>query len=192
MGQATEDVKTKNIVNGVNVDELLGTIASIKSAPVIGDFKFKASNKWVNGGLNRTTINNFYGAQKELSHKEPFELDADEPPLLLGEDQGPNPVEYALTALAACVTTSIVYHAAAKGINLKSVESKLEGDIDLRGFLGISKDVSPGYKEIRMNFKIESDAPAEQLKELIEFAPSLSPVFNTITRAVPVKVKLVD
>jgi uncharacterized OsmC-like protein len=192
MGQATEDVKTKNIVNGVNVDELLGTIASIKSAPVIGDFKFKASNKWINGGLNRTTINKFYGAQKELSHKEPFELDADEPPLLLGEDQGPNPVEYALTALAACVTTSIVYHAAAKGIKLKSVESKLEGDIDLRGFLGISKEVSPGYKEIRMNFKIESDAPTEQLKELIGFAPSLSPVFNTITRAVPVKVKLLD
>jgi uncharacterized OsmC-like protein len=192
MGQATEDVKTKNIVNGVNVDELLGTIASIKSAPVIGDFKFKASNKWINGGLNRTTINKFYGAQKELTHKEPFELDADEPPLLLGEDQGPNPVEYALTALAACVTTSIVYHAAAKGIKLKSVESKLEGDIDLRGFLGISKEVSPGYKEIRMNFKIESDAPAEQLKELIGFAPSLSPVFNTITRAVPVKVKLLD
>ena len=192
MGQATEDVKTKNIVNGVNVDELLGTIASIKSAPVIGDFKFKASNKWINGGLNRTTINKFYGAQKELTHKEPFELDADEPPLLLGEDQGPNPVEYALTGLAACVTTSIVYHAAAKGIKLKSVESKLEGDIDLRGFLGISKEVSPGYKEIRMNFKIESDAPAEQLKELIGFAPSLSPVFNTITRAVPVKVKLLD
>ena len=192
MGQATEDVKTKNVVNGVNVDELLGTIASIKSAPVIGDFKFKASNKWINGGLNRTTINKFYGAQKKLSHKEPFELDADEPPLLLGEDQGPNPVEYALTALAACVTTSIVYHAAAKGIKLNSVESKLEGDIDLRGFLGMSKDVSPGYKEIRMNFKIDSDASPDQLKELIEYAPSLSPVFSTITRAVPVSVKLAD
>jgi hypothetical protein len=83
MGQATEDVKTKNIFNGLNVDELLGTIASIKSPPIIGDFKFIASNKWVNGGLNRTTINKFYGAQNELSHKEPFELDADEPPLLL-------------------------------------------------------------------------------------------------------------
>jgi uncharacterized OsmC-like protein len=101
-------------------------------------------------------------------------------------------VEYALIALAACVATSIVYHAAAKGIKLKSVESKLEGDINLRGFLGISKEVTPGYKEIRMNFKIESDAQVEQLKELIEFAPSLSPVFNTFTRDVPVKVKLVD
>jgi uncharacterized OsmC-like protein len=94
--------------------------------------------------------------------------------------------------LASCVTTSIVYHAAAKGIKLNLVESQLEGDIDLRGFLGLSKDVSPGYKEIRMNFKIESDAPAEQLKEPIEFAPSLSPVFRTITGAVPVSVKLVD
>ncbi len=190
MGQTAEKVSTKNIVNGVNVDELFGTIEAIKSAPVIGAFKFKASNKWVNGGLNRTTIKNFYGTQKDLSHKQAFELDADEPPLLLGEDQGPNPVEYALTALASCVTTSIVYHAAAKGIKLRSVESKLEGDIDLRGFLGISEDVSPGYKEIRMNFQIDSDASPEQLKELMDFAPKHSPVFSTITRAVPVKVGL--
>ena len=180
------------MLNGVKVDELFNTINAIKETPGIAKFKFRAANKWINGGLNRTTIKNFYGTQKELSHKEPFKLEADEPPLLLGEDQGPNPVEYALTALASCVTTSIVYHAAAKGIKLNSVESQLEGDIDLRGFLGLSKDVSPGYKEIRMNFKIESDAPAEQLKELIEFAPSLSPVFRTITGAVPVSVKLVD
>ena len=99
-------------------------------------------------------------------------------------------MEYALTALASCVTTSIIYHAAAKGIKLRSVESRLEGDIDLRGFLGISEDVSPGYKEIRINFKIDSDASPEQLKELMDFAPKHSPVFSTIARAVPVKVGL--
>ena len=185
-----ESVKAQNIVNGVNVDELFGTIDAIKSSPAIATFKFKARNKWINGGLNRTTIKNFYGTQKDLSHKEAFNLDADEPPLLLGEDQGPNPVEYALTALAACVTTSIVYHAAAKGIKLNSVESSLEGDIDLQGFLGLSEDITPGYKEIRMKFKIESDAPDDKLKELMEFAPNHSPVFSTITRAVPVKVSL--
>lgn len=190
MGQAAKNIETNNVVNGVKVDELFGTIDTIKSSPVIGEFKFKANNKWVNGGLNRTTIKNFYGTQKDLSHKQPFVLDADEPPLLLGEDQGPNPVEYALTALAACVTTTIVYHAAAKGIELRSVESRLEGDIDLRGFLGISKDVSPGYKEIRMVFNIESDAPAEDIKELIELAPNLSPVYRTITGALPVSVQL--
>jgi uncharacterized OsmC-like protein len=110
--------------------------------------------------------------------------------LLLGEDNGPNPVEYALTALAACVTTSIVYHAAAKGIKLNSVESRLEGDIDLRGFLGLSEDVPRGYKEIRMYFKIDADVPDEKLQELVQLGPTYSPVFDTITRAVPVSVQL--
>jgi uncharacterized OsmC-like protein len=135
-------------------------------------------------------INNFYGTQQDHDHKEQFTLDADEPPILLGEDKGPNPVEYALTALAACVTTSIVYHAAAKGITIHAMESRLEGDIDLQGFLGLSDDVPRGYKEIRMFVNIEADAPAEQLEEIVKLGPTYSPVFDTITRAVPVTVKL--
>jgi len=177
-------------VNGVDVDKLFETIDAVKNSPVIAKFKFRANNRWIKGGHNRTIIKNFYGTQKDHSHANPFELDADEPPLLLGEDKGPNPVEYALTALAACVTTSIVYHAAAKGIKLNSVESRLEGDIDLRGFLGLSKDVPRGYKEIRMFFKIDADAPHEKLEEIVQLGPTYSPVFDTITRAVPVSVKL--
>ena len=117
-------------------------------------------------------------------------MDADEPPLLLGTGKRPNPVEYLLTALAACVTTSLVYHAAAKGIVLKSVESRLEGDIDVRGFLGISKDVRKGYQEIRMYFKIDADVPDEELQELVQLGPNYSPVFDSITNGVPVKVQL--
>ncbi|MCK5202393.1 MAG: OsmC family protein [Desulfobacterales bacterium] len=180
----------KKGVNGVDVDKLFETINAVKDAPVIAKFKFRANNKWIKGGHNRTTIKNFYGIQKDHIHEKPFELDADEPPLLLGEDNGPNPVEYALTALAACVTTSIVYHAAAKGIKLNSVESRLEGDIDLRGFLGLSEDVPRGYKEIRMYFKIDADVPDEKLQELVQLGPTYSPVFDTITRAVPVSVQL--
>jgi uncharacterized OsmC-like protein len=180
----------KKDVNGVDVDKLFETINAVKDAPVIAKFKFRANNKWIKGGYNRTTIKNFYGTQKDHIHDKPFELDADEPPLLLGEDNGPNPVEYALTALAACVTTSIVYHAAAKGIKLNSVESRLEGDIDLRGFLGLSEDVPRGYKEIRMYFKIDADVPDEKLQELVQLGPTYSPVFDTITRAVPVSVQL--
>lgn len=180
----------KKDVNGVDVDKLFETINAVKDAPVIAKFKFRANNKWIKGGHNRTTIKNFYGIQKDHIHEKPFELDADEPPLLLGEDNGPNPVEYALTALAACVTTSIVYHAAAKGIRLNSVESRLEGDIDLRGFLGLSEDVPRGYKEIRMYFKIDADVPDEKLQELVQLGPTYSPVFDTITRAVPVSVQL--
>ena len=177
-------------LNGVDVDKLFETINAVKNAPVIAKFKFRANNKWIKGGHNRTTIKNFYGTQKDHVHYKPFELDADEPPLLLGEDNGPNPVEYALTALAACVTTSIVYHAAAKGIKLNAVESRLEGDIDLRGFLGLSKDVPRGYKEIRMYFKIDADVSDEKLQELVQLGPTYSPVFDTITRAVPVSVQL--
>jgi uncharacterized OsmC-like protein len=180
----------KKDVNGVDVDKLFETINAVKDAPVIAKFKFRANNKCIKGGHNRTTIKNFYGIQKDHIHEKPFELDADEPPLLLGEDNGPNPVEYALTALAACVTTSIVYHAAAKGIKLNSVESRLEGDIDLRGFLGLSEDVPRGYKEIRMYFKIDADVPDEKLQELVQLGPTYSPVFDTITRAVPVSVQL--
>lgn len=182
--------KESVLLNGVKVDELFSTIDAVKNAPVIGKFRFRAKNKWINGGHNTTSITNFYGTQKDHAHKTGFDLDADEPPLLLGEDKGPNPVEYLLTALAACVTTSIVYHAAAKGIKLNSVESRLEGDIDLRGFLGLSDDVPRGYEQIRIFFKIDADVPDEKLEEVIRLGPTYSPVYDTITRAVPVIVKL--
>ena len=190
MEQAPKNMKAKSAVNGVNVDELFGTIDAIKKAPVIAKFKFRAENQWIDGGHNRTTLKNFYGTQQDHEHKEPFVLDADEPPLLLGKDLGPNPVEYALTALAACVTTSIVYHAAAKGVTIRSMESRLEGDIDLQGFLGLKDDVPRGYKEIRMYVKIDADAPPEKLNEIVQLGPTYSPVFDTITRAVPVSVQL--
>jgi len=183
-------IKAQTKVNGVNVDELFGTIDAVKKTPVIAKFKFHAKNEWKGGGHNRTFIQNFYGTNQEHERKEPFMLDADEPPILLGQDQGPNPVEYLLTALAACVTTSIVYHAAAKGVEIRSLESRLEGDIDLQGFLGIRDDVPRGYKEIRMYVNIDADAPPEKLEEIIQLGPTYSPVFDTITRAVPVHVQL--
>jgi uncharacterized OsmC-like protein len=190
MKQTANRMEMKSDVNGVNVDELFGTINAIKKAPVIAKFKFRAQNQWVDGGHNRTTIKNFFGARQEHERKEPYVLDADEPPILLGRDMGPNPVEYALTALAACVTSAIVYHAAAKGVTIRSMESRLEGDIDLQGFLGIKDDVPRGYKEIRMYVKIDADAPPEKLEEIVRLGPTYSPVYDTITRPVPVSVQL--
>ncbi len=190
MKQTAKSVETQSSINGVNVDELFRTIDTVKKAPVVAKFKFRASNRWLDGGHNRTTIRNFYGTQQEHARSQAFTLDADEPPVLLGEDRAPNPVEYVLTALAACVTSSIVYHAAAKGIRIHSMESRLEGDIDLQGFLGIRDDVPRGYKEIRMYVKINADAPPEKLEEIVRLGPTYSPVYDTITRAVPVKVQL--
>ena len=180
----------QRFVNGVNVDALFGTIDAIKETPAIAEFKFRVNNKWVNGGHNRTTIKEFYGAKELHAHEKPFELHADEPPLLLGEDLGPNPVEYVLKAVAACVTTSIVYHAAAKGIEIRGVESRLEGDLDLRGFLGLSEEVPVGYKNIRLYFKIDADVSDEEKEELIRMGEKYSPVFNTISNATPVMSQL--
>ena len=188
--QQTAKKQKPSSLNGVDVDRLFGNIDAIKNAPVLGKFKFRANNKWIKGGHNHTTIKNFHGVQQEHDHDRPFVLDADEPPLLLGEDIGPNPVEYALTALAACVTTALVYHAAAKGIKLNAVESRLEGDIDLRGFLGISDDVRRGYENIRIYYKIDADVPDEELEELIRMGTKYSPVFDTITNPVTVTAQL--
>jgi len=190
MQQHTAQKQKSKVLNGVDVDQLFGNIDAIKDAPVLGKFKFRANNKWINGGHNQTTIKNFHGIQQEHDHADPFKLDADEPPLLLGEDIGPNPVEYALTALAACVTTALVYHAAAKGIKLNAVESRLEGDIDLRGFLGISDDVRRGYENIRIYYKIDADVPNEELEELIQMGTKYSPVFDTFTNPVQVSAQL--
>lgn len=115
-------------------------------------------------------------------------MDADEPAILLGMDRGANPVEHLLNALAACVTTAMVYHAAAKGIELEEVESRLEGDIDLRGFLGLSDELRNGYEGIRMTFKIKADATDEQLQEIVALGPSFSPVYDSLTKGVPVSV----
>ncbi|WP_373499259.1 OsmC family protein [Desulfococcus sp.] len=177
-------------INGVRVNELFGTIDAVKKAPVIAKFKFRANNKWLDCGHNRTTIKDFYGTQQDHPHGKYFELDADEPPVLLGEDRGPNPVEYLLTALAACVTTSIVYHAAAKGITLNAVESRVEGDIDLHGFLGLREDVRRGFQQIRMVFKIDADVPEAEIEALMNLGPTFSPVFDSITKGVPVTVQL--
>jgi uncharacterized OsmC-like protein len=184
-------IQEQKQVNGVNVTQLMATVEAIKDTPSLAQFRFRAKNRWMDGGHNRTTVKEFYGAgQEDTSRIKPFVLDADEPPVLLGEDQGANPVEYVLAALAGCLTTSLVYHAAARGIKIDEVESRLEGTLDLRGFLGMSENVRNGYDDVRVTFKIKADASEEQLKELVELAQKRSPVFDIVSNPVPVSVRL--
>ena len=177
--------------NGVDVDRLFATIGAIKETPALATFKFRASNKWINGGRNRSSVQGFYGAgQEDATRKGPFVMDNDEPDVLLGSDQAANPVENVLHSLAGCLTTSLVYHAAARGITIDEVESSLEGDLDLRGFLGLSDKVRNGYEAVRVTFTIKSNASAEQLAELCAIAQQRSPVFDIVTNKVPVTVTL--
>jgi uncharacterized OsmC-like protein len=178
-------------MNGVNLDQLFGTINAIRETPGLAKFKFRASNQWINGGHNRTTIKDFYGAgQEDTSRAEPFLMDNDEPAVLLGTNKGANPVEALFHALAGCLTTSLVYHAAAQGIRLEEVESQLEGDLDARGFLGLSDEVRNGYENIRVTFKIKADAPQEKLAELCQLAQQRSPVLDMLSNSVPVSIRL--
>lgn len=177
-------------LNGINVDQLMSTIAQVKERPEMALFKFRAQNSWQKGTHNRATVTGFYGALKEDESRPPLNFEIDEPPVLCGANLGANPVEYLLVALSGCLTTSMVAHAAARGIELKKVESRYEGELDLQGFLGISDQVPVGYKEIRVYFKIEADLSDGQKEELILMAQKYSPVFNTIAKPVPVSVRL--
>jgi uncharacterized OsmC-like protein len=174
-------------VNGIHLETLQGTVNAIMQEPDLGQCKFRARNKWLGGNHNSTTITGFYGAKQEIAHKQIFELHADEPPILAGNDEGANPVEHLLNALAACVTTSMVAHAAVRGIHIEELESELEGDIDLRGFLGLADDVPRGFTDIRINFKVKSDIDnMERLKRLTTY----SPVLNTITNGARVDIQV--
>ncbi len=173
------------ILNGVDVTGLFQTIDAIKADTGLADFRFRARNEWIDGGHNRSTIKGFYGCRGEdETRTEPFVLEADEPPVLLGRDAGPNPVEFILHGLAACLTTTLVYHAASRGIEIEAVESALEGDIDLRGFLGISDMVRKGYSHIAVRMRVKSEAKPEVLRDLARF----SPVYDVVSNSVPVDV----
>lgn len=177
-------------LNGVNIDQLFSTLDLIKQNPDVAKFKFRAVNQWINGTHCQATVRDFYGALKEDTSRQPVVFHMDEPPVLLGNSQGTNPVEYLLVALSGCLTTSLVAHASAKGIKIRGVQSRYEGDIDLRGFLGLSEDVPVGYQEIRVFFTVDADVSDQEKEDMVKMAQKYSPVFNTITKSAPVSVRL--
>lgn len=182
--------ESTRILNGLDIDRLGQTMGAIEETPEISRFNFRTRNEWIDGGHNRTTIKEFYGAgQEDTTRSAPFVFDADEPNVLLGENKGANPVEYALTALSACMMTSLIYHASARGIRIDRAEARLEGDLDVQGFLGMDEKIRNGYESVRVKFKVEGDASEEELDELVQVAQQRSPVFDIFTNSVPVSVE---
>jgi uncharacterized OsmC-like protein len=178
--------KLTGIVNGVNVDDLFNTIDVMKTTPSSAKFNFRIRNEWQGASRNCSMVSEFHGAGRQQDREKTFVLMADEPAVLLGKDSAANPVEHLLHALASCLTTSMVYHAAARGIEIEEVESTLEGDIDLHGFLDLDPEMRKGYQGIRAKFKIKAKVPDEKLHELAELGTDHSPVFDSLTRGVPV------
>lgn len=179
-------ITTANIKNGVNVDQLVGTINAVQENPELAKFEFRAKNNWIDGGHCVTSIQDFYGVgQEHPARKDNFTMEADHVEVLLGQDKAPNPAEIVLHALGSCLTGAMAYHAAAKGIEIEGVESTLKGGVDLHGFLGLDPEVRKGYQGITVKFKVKSDASEEQLRALSQF----SPVFDMITNPTPVTIE---
>ena len=173
--------------NGLNIEQMVQTVDAIKNTPSLGEFEFRASNQWINGGENRSTIQGFYGAGSEdESRSEPFTFTNGEPPILLGNNEGANPVEFLLHALAGCVTTTTVLHATARGIKIHKLSTVLTGNIDVQGLLALDDTVPVGYESINIKMDIEADCSDEEIDELLSFAKDHSPVCNTVCRPVPV------
>ncbi len=182
-------VKNQNKPNGVDVDQLMQTVNAIKDNPELARFNFRANSTWVNGGHSKTTIKGFYGAgQEDTSRTKPFVIDGDEPPILLGKNAGPNAVESVLQALASCLMVGFSYNAAAQGINVRSIELDLNGEIDLHGFLGLSDKIRPGYEGINLVYKTDCDAPPEKVAEIWAHVQKTSPVLDILTNPVPVTI----
>ena len=180
-------VVTDTIRNGVDTEKLFGTLDLIKDQPELARFQFRATNRWIGGAHNRSTIKAFYAAGGEdATRTEAFVVEAGEPAILLGTDTGANPAEHLLHALAACLTTSIAYVAAARKVELTSVESTLTGDMDVRGALGVDDEPRNGFERIGVSFRVTGNAPEEKLREVVERAQARSAVYDMVTNGVPV------
>jgi uncharacterized OsmC-like protein len=180
-------------LNGLNVQAAVDTIAALKADKSLARFQFRARNSWINGGENRSTIRDFYGAgHEDTSRTQAFEFTNGEPPVLLGNNEGANPVEFLLHALAGCITTTFVLHAMARGITIKDLSTELKGNIDLQGLLGLDDSVPAGYEQIDIKMNVKADCSDEELDALLDYALRHSPTCNTVCRPVPVSIQRVS
>jgi uncharacterized OsmC-like protein len=187
---ATKTKRTPVALNGVDTPTLLATIGAVGAQPALAKFQFRANNRWVSGTHNQSTMHGFFGAGGEHKHIASYKASGDHPAVLCGADAGPTPVEWLLHALASCLTAGLANIAAARGIKLSKVESTVEGDIDLRGILGLSREVRNGFERIKVSFEVEGDASADELKNLVMQARDRSAVFDCLTNGVPVSVTM--
>jgi uncharacterized OsmC-like protein len=189
MDAQVAEVKRERVpMNGVDTPTLFATINAVKAQPELAKFQFRATNHWIKGTHSRSRLETFSGAGGEHRHTGDVQFDADHPKVLVGADAAPTPVEFLLHAIAACITSGIGNIAAARGVKLTEVESTVEGDIDLRGILGLSNEVRNGYEAMRVNFRIKGEASPEKLREIVEQAKARSAVFDVLTNGTQVTI----
>ncbi len=179
--------QTQETTNGVDVGQLMNVIGSIEADTAYAKFQWRATNQWINGGLSRSRIKEFFaGNAEDTTREEAFTLDADEPAIAAGQSRAPNSMEYVLHALATCLTGTLVYHAAVQGIRIEAVESSYTGDMDVRGLFGLADDVRKGFNKVTVNMRVKSEASVEALTELALY----SPVYEMVSQSLSVEFTL--
>lgn len=177
-------------LNGVDTETLFATLDAVRNQPDLAQFQFRATTRWISGTHNRTTISDFRGAGGEHTHAREFTVDADHPEILVGQDNAPTPAEHLLQALGSCLMSGLANIAAARGVELGEVSARVEGDIDLLGIFGLDAGVRNGFQGIRVTFRVQGSAEADQLARLVEQARSRSAVYDVLTHGVPVSVEV--
>lgn len=188
MGTVHEEVK--RIVNGVDVRKLEETIDEINEDPDRASFSFHAINEWLDGTRNRTVVNKYSGVNTSVELKKPFIMQADEPPTLLGEDSAPNAIMSLLHSLASCLSVTIVYNAAIRGMIIDELTIEMEGDVDIHGFLGLSQEVRPGFQDVRVKIDLKSDSSRREIEDLLRYSQKVSPVLDSLRNRIPVEIVL--
>ncbi|MCA0938688.1 OsmC family protein [Salipiger pacificus] len=190
MTTQTLEKPAKTAMNGVDVPTFLATLGVVGETPQIAQFTFRADGEWLSGTHSRTAFTGFHGAMQEMQHRRDYAVECDHPQVLCGADNGVTPVELLLAALASCITAGIGNIASIRQVKLHAVETKIEGDINLNGILGLDKSARNGFTGVRMAVKIRGDAPQEKLREIVEQSVARSAVFDVLSNGVPVSVEM--
>jgi len=184
--QATDHISNHHF-NGLDAQQMVQTVDAVKRDATLAKFEFRARNQWLGGMVNRSSIQDLYGVGTEdQSRREPFTFTSSEPPVLLGANEGASAGEFLLHALASCVTSTAVLHATARGIRIESISTELRGDVDLRGLLDLDPAVRPGYQRITVKMAIKAECSDAELDDLMKLVRAHSPIYDTISRPVPV------
>jgi uncharacterized OsmC-like protein len=176
--------------NGVNVQALLDAREALTAAPEAAQFKWKATNTWVNGTHSQSSVEGFFGLGGDQHHRTTFSFDADHPEIFASEDHGVTPVEFVLVGLASCLTAGLAAVAQNREIQLRSVSATIEGDMDVQGILGIDSDVRNGFSGIRVTYTIDADASEDDIKALVAQSQKRSAVYDIVTNPTNVTVEV--
>jgi uncharacterized OsmC-like protein len=187
MSTAIKQKPGDHIINGIDIQQVMNMAGNIQQDEDFGKFRFRAINSWIDGARSESAIQGFYaGSEENHDRKQALKVSADQPEFLGGNNTAPNPVEHLLHSLNSCLTVTLNYHASVNGIPVDSIETSSEGEMNARGFFGISEDVRKGYERIRINMRVKSEADEQMLTKLAMY----SPVFEMISKSVPVDFKL--